>query len=88
MLDHDFTKNTVRAIVFTEKDCDPKDGEYSVFIQQIIGLFGEDDYGLVKEAINECLDDLDLFPEGWCEVTLIETGEQQDVFWHKYYQGS
>jgi len=86
MVDFDPDKNIVRALIQTTRGATITDGEYGVFISQIVGLLGEGDFELVKEAISDCIDDLDLPIEGWTEVTLIETGEREDVFWNKYYQ--
>jgi len=78
-------KNIVRAEVITEAN-DISKGEYSVFIAQFVGFLGEDDYALVKEAIDERLADLTLPFEGVTVVDLIETGEWEGGHWHKYYQ--
>ena len=86
MTDFDPHKNIIRANVFTDAN-NISEGEYSVLITQIIGYLNEDDYGLVRDAIDECLGDLDLPFEGVTEVTLIETGEMDpQPIWHKYYQ--
>ena len=87
MTDFDPNKNVVISHVITESGCDIKKGEYSVFIVQFIGSLGKRDYELVHEAIDGCVDDLNLPHEGATMVTLIETGEwDPHPIWHRYYQ--
>lgn len=80
-------KNRFNVAVHTESGCNVKQGEYSVYITGIIaGFIGHDDFYLVAECIAESLDDLSLPEEGWTPVVVQETGEREDVFWHKYYE--
>ncbi len=82
--------NTVSVHVTTEADCNFNDGEYTAEIVSFIGglditsLGGVDDISLIQEAIGEIEPEL-LPKEGVTEVILEETGEWEDVFWHKFY---
>jgi len=84
--------NTVQVIIGTELDCDPKEGEYSVHLSSFIGALdlssigGVDDISLITDCIENDLN-FDILPkEGSTIVTLEESGEWEDVFWHKYYK--
>lgn len=46
---------------------------------------GVDDISLIKEGIEEGVDFSTLPEEGATQVILIEDGEWEDVFWHKWY---
>jgi len=87
----DRSVNYVQALIQTESDCDPSIGEYSLSITgftsslDLSGHGGTDDISLIKNAIENHVDLLRLPPEGWTEVTLRESGEWEDVFWHKFY---
>ena len=85
--------NYVKCAIITESGCDPKQGEYTLLITGFLGMLdisenmgGVDDISLIQECIiNEF--DLDTLPEeGTTEIILEETGEREDVFWHKYYK--
>ena len=75
----------VRICVITEKGCDRKAGEFTVYITHLLnGWIGEDDHELIRECVWE---DIEVCPEeGGTEFVLEETGEREDVFWHKYYK--
>jgi hypothetical protein len=88
----DRSVNYVQALISTEQDCDPSIGEYSLSIIGFIGSLdlssvgGVDDISLIKEAIENHIDFTRLPNEGWTEILLKESGEWEDVFWHKYYE--
>jgi hypothetical protein len=84
--------NTVQVVISTESGCNASEGEYSIYICSFIGALdltpigGVDDISLIKECIENDLD-FDILPkEGSTSVTLEESGEWEDVFWHKYYK--
>jgi hypothetical protein len=85
--------NIVDVTIQTESGCDISEGEYSVSIVGFVGaldlssLGGTDDCTLIKEAIDEAIsnDGIELCEEGFKEVRLQESGEWEDVSWHKYY---
>ena len=84
--------NFVQVFINTEHGCDPHEGEYSL----VLGSFtdeldlsstgGVDDISLIKDCIENNLDRLSLPPEGIADIVLRESGEWEDVFWHKYYE--
>ena len=88
----DKSLNVVSVLIFTEAGCDFDDGEYTAEISGFVGTLdissngGVDDVSLVKEAIEEEIDASLLPKEGVTQVMLEETGEWEDVFWHKYYR--
>ena len=83
--------NYVQVMITVESGCDPKEGEYGVEICGFIGSLdissvgGVDDISLIKEAIEEHVDISEFPKEGQLEVILKESGEWEDMFWHKYY---
>lgn len=83
--------NYVQVFVNTESGCDPKGGEYTMSLGGFVGCLelsspgGVDDISLIKEAIENDLDFDKLPKEGCTEIVLRESGEWEDVFWHKYY---
>ena len=85
--------NIVDVIIHTESGCNPLDGEYTAFITNFVGALnltafgGVDDATLIKEAVDEAImnNDIELCEEGFKEVRFQESGEWEDVFWHKYY---
>lgn len=83
--------NYVQLFIEIEEDCDPKKGEYDLFLNKSKTMLnlsapgGVDDISLIKEAIENHIDFKNLPPEGTVEVILEESGEWEDVFWHKYY---
>lgn len=83
--------NYVKVLVTTEAGCKIRDGEYSVYIIGVLGALdissigGVDDISLIRDCIENSLDELNLPEEGTTEILLRETGEREDVFWNKYY---
>ena len=85
--------NIVSVLIQTESGCNPLDGEYSAHIVSFIGMLdmtqvgGIDDVSLIRECVDNAImnNDIELCEEGFKEVRLIESGEWEDVFWHKYY---
>ena len=84
--------NFVQVFIRTEHGCDPHEGEYSLVLGSFIGGLdlsstgGVDDISLIKDCIENNLESLNLPAEGTTEVVLRESGEWEDVFWHKYYE--
>ena len=81
--------NRVAVDIQTESGCDPKKGEYSLSIVSMLQpLIVDDNVGdaqLIKECIEEAIGEHPLPVEGLAQARLKETGEWEDVFWHKYY---
>jgi hypothetical protein len=83
--------NYVSIGLYTEDGCDPKEGEYSLSIFSFLGSLdissngGVDDISLIRDCIETDLDFDKLPNEGMSEIILKESGEWEDVFWHKYY---
>jgi hypothetical protein len=83
--------NYISVLIFTETGCDPKKEEYDLRISSFIGslditsIGGVDDISLIKESIENDFDFDKLPEEGTTEIILKESGEWEDVFWHKYY---
>ena len=81
----------MQVAINTESGCNPMEGEYSLCLTGFIGALvlnavgGVDDISLICEAIDEHVDWSELPKEGCTEITLRESGEWEDVFWHKYY---
>ncbi|MCG7931937.1 MAG: hypothetical protein N0E44_18040 [Candidatus Thiodiazotropha lotti] len=84
--------NYVQVFIGTERGCNPEEGEYSLTMGGFIGALnldapgGVDDISLVIDAIKNHVDFSNLPEEGSTEVILKESGEWEDVFWHKYYE--
>ena len=84
--------NYVEVCIYTELGCKPSDGEYSMAINSLVGSLdissagGVDDVSLIKDCIENNLDEIKLPVEGCTQVILKESGEWEDVFWHKYYE--
>jgi hypothetical protein len=76
------------VVIDTERGCDITEGEYDVRISQMFNnsWFGEDDYGLIRDAIAEEIESLNLPEEGCTSVIVYESGEGQDVYWTKFYR--
>lgn len=87
--------NAVQVFVECEDDCTIERGEFSLKISQFIGELsindgnGSDDASLIKECCNDFLcQNKDYYQkENSFSAILIleESGEWEDVFWHKYY---
>jgi hypothetical protein len=83
--------NYVSVLIYTESGCYPEDGEYSLVISSFIGSLdinspgGTDDISLIDDCIKNEIDFPGLPKDGVTEVVLKESGEWEDVFWHKYY---
>jgi len=84
--------NYIQALIYTERDCDPSIGEYSLIITGFVGSLdlssdgGVDDITLIKDAIENNVDFLALPAEGFTDVLLRESGEWEGESWHKYYE--
>lgn len=84
--------NVVQVLVHTESGCSVKEGEYTTLLGGFLGALsldvpgGMDDPTLILDCIKEHIDEYVLPEEGCSEFILIESGEWQDVFWHKYYE--
>jgi len=65
----DRSVNFVEVCIYTELGCDPSEGEYS----------------MIKDCIENNFEEIELAKEGCTQVILKESGEWEDVFWHKYY---
>lgn len=86
MTDSD-NKNVLLVEVITEDGCNFDDGEYRLSILEIVnGCIDGTDHELALECIEENLTRNDLPKEGPTLFVLTETGEQEDVFWRKYYE--
>jgi hypothetical protein len=88
----DRTINFIDVCIYTELGCDANEGEYSMLINSFIGTLdissigGVDDISLVKDCIENSLNDINLPAEGCTQVTLKESGEWEGYSWHKYYE--
>jgi hypothetical protein len=83
------TKNLFVVEVYVESGCDVNDGEYSVWIDCIVhGQIDAHDYDLVWDCIADSPEiDLQALPEDSGTLFILEeTGEWEDVHWHKYYK--
>jgi len=79
--------NVYKVSMYFEKGCDFNEGEYNVEINDIVnGTVNLDDYQLVEECISEFFYEKGPLPDTTYGLTLQETGEWEDVFWHKYYK--
>ena len=71
--------------------CDPGEGEYTLHIAGFIGSLdigapsGVDDVSLIQDCVEDNIPEIELPIEGVTELILKESGEWEDVFWHKYY---
>lgn len=71
----------------TECGCDIEEGEYTVRITHLLGNWlGSDDFGLIGDAVAEVVADLGLPEEGYTTFIAYESGEQQGVFWTKWFE--
>lgn len=84
--------NYISVSLTVESGCDPKEGEYGLYISDFIGrldicsIGGVDDISLIKDCIENDFDFDKLKTECHVEIILRESGEWEDVFWHKYYE--
>ena len=84
--------NIVSVLIGTEKGCDYSEGEYSMYISGLIGNLnlmasgGNDDVSLIKDCIENNMDEFNLPEDGTTEVILIESGEWEGYSWLKYYE--
>ncbi len=82
--------NYISIFLNTESGCNALKGEYTLCIESFIGVLDissvVDDIVLVKECIENHFDFSLLPEEGTTEIILKESGEWEDVFWHKYYE--
>lgn len=83
--------NFVECVISVEDGCNVEDEEYSLAITGIIGSIdinavgGVDDVTLIKEAISDGIP-IEKYPKnGTMHIVLEESGEWEDVLWHKYY---
>lgn len=84
--------NYVQVTLYAESGCNVDDGEYQLVLHGFMGGLdisaagGVDDISLIKDCIENNLDKLEI--DGFCAVDIIlrESGEWEDVFWHKYYE--
>ncbi|MBE8597866.1 hypothetical protein [Xenorhabdus sp. BG5] len=84
----DGSKQIIEATVWTESDCEPKGGEFSVHIRPLNGsAIDGDTYELVQQEIYEsiCEGSLKIKPETDYKILCYESGERCDVFWDKYF---
>ena len=85
--------NIVQVHVGVENGCSQENGEYTLHISSFLEPLdinrcgGLDDVDLIKEACDEYLQDPENYQlkEGHGTLRLEESGEWEDVFWHKYY---
>lgn len=87
----DRTVNYVHVIVYVENGCDVNEGEYSINLVGLLGSLdlnsygGVDDISLIKEAIDNFMLEGQYRGDVAIDIVLKESGEWEDVFWHKYY---
>lgn len=85
-------KNKVVCRMIVESDCNPLDGEYSLYIVSqslpldIFSVGGVDDVSLIAECVVNDIGNWTIPEECCIEIYLKESGEWDDVFWHKYYE--
>ena len=88
-------KNKVRVQICYEKECDINEKEYSIEIIGFVGSLnisdideknGISDISLIQDAVYEWMTSQKL-PDAQVVIILdlVESGEQEDIFWHKYY---
>lgn len=80
--------NYVSVYIGLESGCDPKEGEYSLHLNSLIGVLdiGGDDMSKVIECANEYVMETDLPEEGSVQLILKESGEWEGYSWNKYYE--
>jgi len=81
----------VEVLLWLEKGCSKEDGEYSIHLKSFSEPLdldqpgGVDDISLIMDCIANSIDEIELLEETLTCVSLDESGEQEDVFWNKYY---
>ncbi|MDC9599011.1 hypothetical protein [Xenorhabdus anantnagensis] len=81
-------RQIIAATVWAELDCDPRGGEFSVYIRPLNGsVIDSDTYELVHQEIYEsiCNGSLKIHPDTDYRIICYESGERCDVFWDKYF---
>lgn len=84
--------NYVQVVMHCDDGCDVPNGEYSLAITGFCGALyidvpgGADDPYLVASCIQNDFDFSKAPKEGEVIFILRESGEWEDVFWHKYYE--
>lgn len=81
------SKASVIMSIYTEADSDPSSGEYGLTIDKIVSghIDVMQDIKLLREAVANEVDFKTLPDDGYTIVHLEESGEWEDVFWHKYF---
>ncbi len=83
----DNNKNIYRIMIITESGCDFNESEFTLEIVEIVqGTVGENDHRLAYECVREDLEATDFPQDGGYDLTIEESGEWEDVHWHKYYK--
>lgn len=81
--------NIIQCELFIENDCKFSEGEYQLRITSFIGSLNLDnqnsDTDLIIECIENDFDKKNIEDDALYAITLKESGEWEDVFWHKYY---
>jgi hypothetical protein len=82
---------TVEVVLYLDKGCSVEDDEYMIHLLSasepldIWQHHGGDDISLITECIRNHIDEINLPEETIVVVQLQESGEWEDVHWHKYY---
>ena len=85
------TVNRVNLTIFVEPGCSLEEGEYKLTLHSSLeGLDinasgGVDDISLIKDCIENNIESLPNVTEGYIGIVVEEDGEQEDVFFNKYY---
>ena len=88
----DRTINFIEVCIYTELGCDLSANEYSIMINSFIGALdissigGVDDISLIKDCIDNGIDDIQFPEEGCTQLILKESGEWEGYSWNKYYE--
>ena len=84
--------NYVLVNVIVESGCCINQGEYQIDITNFIGFLdissigGVDDISLIRDCIDEHVSSMKIDGDAVICLMLKESGEWEDVFWHKYYE--
>lgn len=87
----DAPTKTITLELWRDDGSNIDDDEYSVRLVSfsepldLLSPGGTDDISLVMEGLVECLKRVVFPPTSYVRVTMKESGEWEDVFWHKYY---